>query len=152
MIACVVLGTISWRAGTRFQGAGQTVMSAQVRQAVDQLLASELDPSAWWIQSDPRALLDFQRDVRQRLGPLSAAGVTQVELTAGYPARAQYRVLVESPHVQAFASVEVDIGSDFQSLLPTVRLRSISIAPPDEDSSDNSVPPLTFSVPSDPGS
>lgn len=125
-------------------------MNAEVRAAVDQTLCSELDPSAWWVDVDPLALLEFRRAARAQFGPLTAASVTQLSLSAGVPARAQYRVMLESSTIHTFAAVEVDVGSDIATLLPTVRVRSIAIGSPDSASAAGDPPQFTFAASNNP--
>lgn len=149
MIASLLIGLGSWVIGNRFQTTGLNVMSSEVRAAVDQTLNSDLDPSAWWVEVDPIALLEFRRSVRSHLGPLTAASVTQLSLSAGIPARARYRVMLESSTIHTFAAVEVDVGSDIATLLPTVRIRSIAIGSPDSAAATGDPPQFTFSATND---
>ncbi len=149
IIASLIIGGTSSVIGTRFQESGQTAMNAEVRAAVDQLLATEVDPSAWWVGADPQALLEFRAEVRELFGPLTAASVTQVAINATLPARAHYRVLLESPSTQLFASVEVDVVSDVSTMLPSVRLRSMAIGSPDDKTTTEHPRPLAFPATSD---
>ncbi len=146
MIACMIIGLASWTIGNRFQTNGLSTMNAEVCAAVDQTLKSDLDPSAWWAPVNPVELLEFRRRVRNQLGTLTTASATQLSLSVSAPARAHYRVMLESPTIQTFASVEVDVGSDLATLLPTVRLRSINIGSPDTADTEGSAPQFTFTA------
>lgn len=146
--ASVIMGTVSWVAGDRLQTQGQASMQQDVRRAVDQFLTGSVEPSAWWTEVDPRELLEFQQKVRARLGTLTTASVTQTEVrlsmqSIGKSAGA-FRLLLESTTIQTVASVSVEIVTDFQTLRPSVLIRSLSIQLPSGTTADGGDETLSF--------
>ena len=123
-------------------------MQQDVRRAVDQFLTGSVEPSAWWTEVDPRELLEFQQKVRARLGTLTTASVTQTEVrlsmqSIGKSAGA-FRLLLESTTIQTVASVSVEIVTDFQTLRPSVLIRSLSIQLPSGTTADGGDETLSF--------
>lgn len=129
-ITSLVIGILSLGIGERFQTSGQSAMNSDVRRAVDQFLNGSVDPSSWWRGVDPVELLAFQRTVRDRLGALRTGSVTQTDVQLGLASSAQFRILLESAAVETVASARVDVVTDLNSLLPSIRLRSLSIQIP----------------------
>lgn len=143
-IASFVIGIVSWGIGDRFQSAGRGSMNSEVRVAMDQFLTGTVDPNAWWTRVDPKALLAFQQTVRQRFGPLKISSVTQTEIAMSLKSTAQFRMMLESPDIQTVASVTTDLITDSATFLPTIRIRSIEIRIPSDQTSKETEKPLTF--------
>ena len=143
-IASFVIGILSWGIGDRFQSAGRGSMNSEVRAAMDQFLTGTVDPNAWWTGVDPKALLAFQQTVRERFGPLKTSSVTQTEIAMSLKSTAQFRMMLESPHIQTVASVTTDLITDSATFLPTIRIRSIEIRIPSDQTSQETETAMTF--------
>lgn len=143
-IVSFVIGVLSWGIGDRFQSVGRASMNSEVRIAMDQFLTGTVDPSAWWVGVDPKALLAFQQTVRARFGPLKIGSVTQTGMALAIKSTAQFRLLLESPTIQTVASVTVDLVTDSGTLLPSVRIRSIEISLPSKPALESDAKPLVF--------
>ncbi len=126
-VTSLVVGVISWSIGNRFQTAGRSAMSSEVRIAMDQFLSGSVEPSAWWSDVDAGGLLAFQSEVRDRLGQAKTASVTETDIEVSLTSIARFRLLIESESHRAVASVTVGLVTDSRTFLPSIRIHSLEI-------------------------
>ncbi|MSR29104.1 MAG: hypothetical protein EXS03_05960 [Phycisphaerales bacterium] len=140
VIVSLVLGCVSLVVGARLQGASEAKMVSEIRSAVNQLLGSDLDPSAWWSGVSVEELLAFRERVRDEIGSAEVTSVTITNSQLGLPMTASFRILLESEQARRVGSVDAQLASDPSTWLPSVRLTAISIGTGDGDGLTNPLP------------